>query len=98
MRRGRRRRRTYSTPMAQKTRRKVSRKAAEEAVRTLLRWAGDDPDREGLLETPKRVVSAYRDWFSGYELDPSEYLRRKFEQVGGYGEMIVLRDIFFQSN
>ena len=52
----------------------VSREAAEEAVRVLLRWAGDDPEREGLLETPKRVVNAYRDWFSGYAIDPAEYL------------------------
>src|SRR6201987_666038 len=83
--------------MTQKSR-KVSRKAAEDAVRTLLRWAGDDPDREGLLETPKRVVNAYRDWFSGYALDPTEYLRRPFEEVGGYDEMIVLRDISFESH
>src|SRR3982074_1304243 len=84
--------------MAQNNRRKVSRKAAGDAVRTLLRWAGDDPDREGLLETPRRVVNAYRDSFSGYELDPSEYLRRHFEEVGGYDEMIVLRDISFESH
>src|SRR6202011_1022199 len=84
--------------MAQNSRRKVSRKAAEDAVRTLLRWAGDDPDREGLLETPKRVVNAYKDWFSGYELDPSAYLTRTFEEVEGYDDMIVLRDISFESH
>ena len=76
----------------------ISREAAEEAVRTLLRWAGDDPDREGLLDTPKRVVNAYRDWFSGYAIDPADYLRRTFEEVGGYDEMIVLRDITFESH
>src|SRR5712664_539072 len=84
--------------MAQNSRRKVSRKAAEDAVRVLLRWAGDDPDREGLLETPKRVVNAYRNWFSGYQIDPAAYLRRTFEEVGGYDEMIVLRDISFESH
>jgi GTP cyclohydrolase I len=84
--------------MASRTRTKVSRRTAEEAVRTLLRWAGEDPDREGLLETPKRVVNAYRDWFSGYEIDPAEYLRRTFEEVGGYDEMVVLRDISFESH
>ena len=76
----------------------VTREAAEEAVRTLLTWAGDDPGREGLLETPKRVVNAYKDWFSGYSIDPAEYLRRTFEEVGGYDEMIVLRDITFESH
>jgi GTP cyclohydrolase I len=76
----------------------VTREAAEEAVRTLLTWAGEDPGREGLLETPKRVVNAYKDWFSGYAIDPAEYLRRTFEEVGGYDEMIVLRDITFESH
>ncbi|MBB5207952.1 GTP cyclohydrolase I FolE [Chiayiivirga flava] len=76
----------------------VSREKAEEAVRTLLRWAGEDPDREGLLDTPKRVTRAYADWFSGYAVDPAEYLRRTFEEVAGYDEMIVLRDIEFQSH
>jgi GTP cyclohydrolase I len=77
---------------------KISRRAAEEAVRTLLRWAGDDPSREGLRDTPQRVVDAYRDWFSGYHIDPAAYLRRTFEEVAGYDEMIVLRDISFESH
>jgi GTP cyclohydrolase I len=76
----------------------VTAEAAEEAVRTLLRWAGDDPSREGLLDTPGRVVRAYRDWFAGYETDPAEYLTRTFEEVAGYDEMIVLRDIEFESH
>jgi GTP cyclohydrolase I len=76
----------------------VSLEQAEDAVRTLLRWAGDDPHREGLSETPKRVVNAYRDWFSGYATQPAEYLRRTFEEVGGYDEMIVLRGISFESH
>ena len=71
---------------------------AEEAIRTLLRWAGDDPDREGLRDTPKRVVNAYRDWFSGYSSDPRAYLSRTFEEVEGYDEMVVLRDIAFESH
>jgi len=76
----------------------VSKSAAEEAVRTLLRWAGEDPTREGLVDTPKRVVEAYRDWYSGYAVDPKEYLRRTFEEMSGYDEMIVLRDIEFESH
>ncbi len=76
----------------------ADRAAAEEAVRTLLRWAGDDPTREGLLDTPKRVVNAYRDWYSGYGQDPREYLARTFEEVAGYDELIVLRDIEFESH
>ncbi len=75
----------------------MPREAAEEAVRTLLKWAGDDPDREGLRDTPKRVVDAYADWFSGYSSDPGEYLRRTFEEVDGYDEMVMLRDIAFES-
>jgi GTP cyclohydrolase I len=75
----------------------VSRADAEAAVQTLLRWAGEDPAREGLKDTPKRVVNAYRDWFSGYAIDPGEYLRRTFEEVHGYDELVVLRDIQFES-
>lgn len=71
---------------------------AEAAVRTLLRWAGDDPDREGLRDTPARVARAYADWFSGYADDPEEYLARTFEEVAGYDELIVLRDIEFESH
>lgn len=70
---------------------------AMDAVRTLLRWAGDDPTREGLLDTPGRVVRAYREWFRGYEEDPAEMLERTFEEVEGYDEMVVLRDIRFES-
>ena len=78
-------------------RRAVSRTAAEQAVQTLLRWAGEDPAREGLKDTPRRVVRAFGDWFSGYSIDPGEYLRRTFEEVAGYDEMVVLRDIAFES-
>jgi GTP cyclohydrolase I len=75
-----------------------SREEAEEAVRTLLRWAGDDPTREGLLDTPSRVAKAYEEWFSGYQIDPEEYLKRTFEEVEGYDDMIVLKDIRFESH
>lgn len=74
------------------------RKEAEEAVRTLLLWAGDDPAREGLADTPARVVSAFEEWFSGYGEDPERYLARTFEEVDGYDEMVVLRDIRFESH
>ncbi len=70
---------------------------AEDAIRTLLLWAGDDPKREGLLDTPKRVANAYREWFCGYEEDPVELLARSFEEVEGYDEMVVLRDIRLES-
>jgi len=77
---------------------KPSREQAEAAVRTLLKWIGDDPDREGLTGTPSRVVRAYEDWFGGYNEDPLEFLRRTFREVKGYDEMIVLRDISFESH
>ena len=75
-----------------------TREEAEEAVRVLLSWAGDDPAREGLLDTPGRVVRAYEEHFSGYKEDPLEYLQRTFEEVNGYDEMVVLRDIRFESH
>jgi len=79
----------------------VDRPSAEEAkaaVRTLLRWAGDDPDREGLQETPERVVRAYREWFSGYWIDPTDFLSKTFAEVEGYDEMVVLRNVRFESH
>jgi GTP cyclohydrolase I len=78
--------------------RAVTREQAEQAVRTLLCWAGDEPDREGLRDTPRRVVDAYGEWFGGYAMDPETELRRTFEEVAGYDEMIVLRDIEFESH
>jgi GTP cyclohydrolase IA len=75
-----------------------SRSEAEEAVRTLLRWAGDDPDREGLAGTPDRVVRAYEEFFSGYHADPVEILQRTFEETDGYDEMVLLRDIRLESH
>jgi GTP cyclohydrolase I len=75
-----------------------TREEAEKAVRTLLRWAGDDPDREGLVDTPARVVRAYEDFFSGYATDPVELLARSFEETDGYDEMVVLRDIRLESH
>jgi GTP cyclohydrolase I len=75
-----------------------TRAEAERAVETLIRWAGDDPSREGLQETPARVVRAYQQWFAGYHQDPAEHLRRTFEEVAGYDEMVVMRDIDFQSH
>jgi GTP cyclohydrolase IA len=71
---------------------------AEEAVRTLIRWTGDDPDREGLDATPGRVVRAYEEWFAGYGEDPAELLQRTFEEAGGYDEIVLLRDIRFESH
>ena len=75
-----------------------SRSDAEEAVRTLIRWIGDDPAREGLLDTPARVVRSYEEVFAGYSEDPVEYLRGTFEEIEGYDEMVILRDIRFESH
>jgi GTP cyclohydrolase I len=69
-----------------------------EAVRTLIRWAGDDPDREGLLDTPRRVAGAWREYARGYTEDPAHHLSRTFEEVGGYDEIVLLKDIAFQSH
>ena len=75
----------------------VSRSDAEAAVRTLIEWAGDNPDREGLLDTPARVARSYRELFAGYEVEPRAYLERTFEEVGGYDQLVVLKDIRFVS-
>ncbi len=75
-----------------------SREEALKAVRTLLAWAGDDPSREGLIDTPKRVVDAYDEWFSGYQADPAKELARTFEDVQGYDDMVMLRDIDVESH
>ena len=78
--------------------RRPTREEAKEAVRTLIRWAGDDPDREGLVETPDRVVRSYDEFFSGYAQDPREILAKTFSEVDGYDEMIVMNDIRFESH
>ncbi|MEE4299883.1 MAG: GTP cyclohydrolase I, partial [Pseudomonadales bacterium] len=75
-----------------------ARERALDAVRELLRWVGEDPDREGLLETPRRVVDAYLEYFRGYGEDPAAYLAKTFEEVGGYDEIVLLRDIPFHSH
>ncbi|WP_129792537.1 GTP cyclohydrolase I FolE [Sphingosinicella sp. CPCC 101087] len=72
--------------------------AVQEAVRTLIRWAGDDPDREGLRDTPRRVARAWREYARGYSEDPAQHLSRTFEEVGGYDEIVLLKDIPFQSH
>ncbi len=87
--------RQLSKPKASTAR--PTRQQAEEAIRTLLLWAGDDPAREGLQDTPARVARAYREWFCGYEEDPNELLARSFEETDGYDEMVVLRDIRLES-
>ena len=77
---------------------KPTREEAEAAVRTMLAWAGDNPDREGLVETPKRVVRAYEQFFAGYEMDPKEVLSKVFEEVEGYDEMVIVKDIRVESH
>ena len=81
-----------------KIRTKPSRKQAEEAVKTLIQWAGDNPDREGLIETPKRVVNAYKEFFGGYNSDPEQVLSKTFDEVEGYDEMVIVRDIAIESH
>ena len=88
----------FTAPAAKPTPNRPSREEAEHAVRTLLRWAGDDPSREGLVDTPARVAKAYQDWFSGYDQDPEAYLARTFEEVAGYDDMVILKDIRFESH
>tara|TARA_B100000524_G_scaffold266546_1_gene146030 strand:+ start:260 stop:874 length:615 start_codon:yes stop_codon:yes gene_type:complete len=77
---------------------KISRKEAEEAVKTLIKWAGDNPSREGLKETPKRVIKAYEEFFSGYKESPEDYLSKTFEDVQGYEDLVILKDITFNSH
>ena len=79
--------------MSERSRERPTKEQAEAAVRTLIEWAGDDPDREGLLDTPGRVTRAYAELFAGYEVDPHDYLKRTFEEVSGYDELVVLSGI-----
>lgn len=78
--------------------RRPTREEAERAVETLIRWTGDDPTREGLKDTPKRVAKAFEEWYAGYALDPEETLARTFEEVEGYDEIVLLKDISFVSH
>jgi len=87
-----------SNPCASPRQDRPSRDEAEKAVHTLLRWAGDDPSREGLADTPARVARAFEDWFSGYDQNPEKYLARTFQEVSGYDDMVVLKDIRFESH
>ena len=80
------------------TRKRPTVEQAEAAVRTLIEWAGDDPDREGLLDTPKRVVNAFSEYFEGYDVDPDDVLKRTFGETNGYDEIVVLRDVNFHSH
>ena len=89
-----------ATPRASETASpaRPSREEAEEAIRTLLRWAGEDPSREGLVDTPARVARAYEEFFAGYEVDPVALLERTFEETDGYDEIVLLRDIRLESH
>jgi len=88
----------FGNPVDENEKKRPSRAAAEAAVRTLIRWAGDDPAREGLLDTPGRVVRSFEEFYTGYQLDPTDLLSRTFEETGGYDELIVLREIRFESH
>src|SRR5246500_5498854 len=88
----------FSTKAPQPSEPLPSRDEAEEAVRTLLRWAGDDPTREGLVDTPARVARAYEEFFEGYDVDPVALLERTFEETDGYDEIVLLRDIRLESH
>ncbi len=88
---------TWRTP-AEAAKARPSREAAMEAVRTLIAWAGDDPAREGLIDTPERVVNAYREWFAGYDQDPAQELSRTFEEVGGYDDIVMLKRMDVESH
>ena len=77
---------------------KPSREEAKKAVKTMLAWAGDNPNREGLIETPERVVSAYKEFFAGYDMDPDEILDKTFEEVAGYDEMVIVKDVRLESH
>ncbi|SCW89270.1 GTP cyclohydrolase I [Rhizobium mongolense subsp. loessense] len=85
-------------PQTSRDAERPSQKEAEDAIRVLLRWAGDDPSREGLIDTPTRVAKAYRELFAGYEMDPEDVLGRTFEEVAGYDDMVLVKDIPFYSH
>ena len=91
-------RRSGAAAKRQPSPRKPSRAEAEQAVRTLIGWAGDDPDREGLKDTPRRVADAFEEYFSGYRLDPREVLSKTFDEAGGYDDLVMLRDIRVESH
>ncbi|MBL8896763.1 MAG: GTP cyclohydrolase I FolE [Planctomycetes bacterium] len=88
----------HPSPLESLPRRRPTREEAEQAIRTLIRWAGDDPDREGLIETPARVARAYEEFFAGYAMDPRQLLEKTFEETGGYHDMVLIRDIALNSH